>query len=80
MTNYQRWRENEIKRVGIKTQSQAEQLLDKQAHESFIDVVDEKTGENVSYRKSVAERFLARKTYSKRKLVFSVPAIPGVNC
>lgn len=76
MTKYNKWREDTIKEVGLDTQLKAEAVLDKQAAQPFVEVVDEKTGERKNYRKNIAEIYEKRKTHSRRKFVMTVPEMP----
>jgi hypothetical protein len=77
MTNYEHWRESEIKKVGAPLQHKAEEKLDKRDHMSFIEVVNEETGKTEKYKEDVADVYLNRKTHSRKRLTFTVPDIPG---
>jgi hypothetical protein len=74
--SYDDWRENTIKEVGLDTQLTADAILDKQAAEPFVELIDNETGQRNNYRRNIADIYEKRKTHSRRKLVFSVPALP----
>lgn len=77
MTNYDKWRENQIKEVGANTQHKAEEKLDKRDHMPFVEMVNEETGKTERYKEDVADVYQRRKTHKRKTLSFTVPDIPG---
>jgi hypothetical protein len=77
MTNYDKWRADNIKKVGAPMQHKSEEILDKRDHMQMIDMVNEETGQNESYKEDVADVFERRKTHTRKRLTFGVPDIPG---
>ena len=73
MKTFDRWREKEIKRVGLATQLRAEALLDKHESEPRVEVNNDKSGERAIYKRDVADRLTARGECSKRKTYYFMP-------
>jgi hypothetical protein len=74
--SYDDWRENTIKEVGLDTQLKAEAILDKQAAEPFVELIDKETGQSNNYRRNIADIYEKRGTHGRRKLVMTVPHMP----
>jgi hypothetical protein len=76
---YGKWRDAEIKRVGLKTQREAEAKLDRHEAEPVVQICDDQRGEVIECKADVAERKIAKGTHSRRKAYFVVPDLPWLN-
>jgi len=69
-SDYKKLRDNEIKRVGIKAQTEAEKVIEKREEMATVKVYDD-AGKVIDAKKDIAEKYIKRGKWSKRILTFT---------
>lgn len=76
MKDYDKWRDNEVHRIGLSEQLKAETKLEKDESIPFIEVYDEEIKSKVRYRENIAEIYEKRGKVSRIKSYFVMPDLP----
>lgn len=76
MNELEQWRDNEIKKVGLQTQLEAETIIEKHYDQPLVNVWDEATGKEIKMRRHIADIQTRNKKVCRPTKSFSVPNLP----